>query len=273
MSPLLLVAAAVAGPWTRDAGEVYAKVAADWYEPTAYVDPLTGQETAIRYFGQQYGAYAEVGLGLGLQASAAVPLSIGTARFADARLLGGGEVKAITTRLGDARGALQLRLLDGVAVAAEAKVPLYALDSVGAGQGVYQPLFPLPGDGQLDLTGWVLAGRGLGHGVWVEGAAGWRHRTEWFPGVDPDVAFVDGVVGRAVAGLGGERGWVAVSGDATVNVVADDRTRQSVAVGVSGGLALWGGLALEARGAFEPWAENAARGWGGGAGVSWTGGR
>lgn len=272
-----LAAAAYAGAWTKEAGEVYAKLGADFYDPLVYVDPATGEETELRYFGQQYGAYAEVGVldARPVQLDVYVPVSVGRTAFEVTGVDGDGTGVATTTRLGDARVAIQAALWRrGVQVAAAvgAKVPLYANDRVGAAYPAWQPFFPLVGDGQLDVEARLHAGGSVPDTpFWLEGLVGYRHRTEVFLGWTPPggLAFVDGVPFRATLGARLGPAYVMGEVDGLVNVVADDVTRQGVAAGPKLLVDVGRGFGVEARAAWDVWAVHAPRGVSFGGGVSW----
>lgn len=268
---ILAVGAAQAGPWTKAKGEVYAKLAADFYVPTHDLDPITGKETTLRYFGQSYALYAEAGLGRGVGASLLLPFSIGTNTFEDGRVLGGGQGRATTARPGDARAAVQAEVVRGVAAALEAKIPMYAVPEIGSAHGAYASLFPLPGDGQVDLTAWVYAGASLPARAWVEGGAGYRHRTDWFVGWEPEGRYVDGVPFHAQVGIALGPAWIAAGADGIVNVEDDAYTRQGMSTSLAAAVRAWRGFSVEARGSYEPWTEHAAQGYGFGGALSWSG--
>jgi hypothetical protein len=272
-----LAAAARAGAWTREAGGVYAKLAVDAYGGGDYQDPLTGLDTDLRYRGGQVGLYGEVGLlrAWPVQVVVQVPVVAGTLFFEDARLAGGGEARASSVRAGDGRLGVQAAVSDQrvkVAVAGLVKVPLYDSDAIGAGYPGYEGWFPRPGDGQVDVDGLVLVGGGIPDTrAWVEGAAGWRHRTEAWVGWDPGpVELVDGVLFRASAGVRAGRVGLQLGVEGLVNPQADPWSRQGISAGPSGWVTLGHGLALEARFSADLWTDAAPRGVGGGLGLSWT---
>jgi hypothetical protein len=267
----IFAASASAGAWTRGFGDYYAHIGADYYVPRVYVDPLTGRavETNRRYLGQQYGFYGELGVSKGWKAQVGlvVPFSIGSLTFEAP----GGMGRATTWRAGDARIFGQVAVARKLPIAAivEVKVPLYANDDVGKNQGVYQPDFPKPGDGQVDTGVWLTAGAGIPKtALWAEGALGWVHRSEWFVGWDTDVSFTDGI------GLNGTFGGKAgkliamVKIDGRVNPVDDDLTREWIAVGPAVLYDIHPKLSLEARVSYDVWAAHAASGVGFGLALS-----
>ncbi len=270
-------ASASAGAWTKSLGEYYTKVGADYYVAARYVDPTTGEELeGLGFFGQQYSLYAEVGLlpMWPLQVSAQLPLTIGTTSFEDETNFEEGERgRATGTRLGDLRVSVQTSILrEGfqLAPAFELKLPLYANGRVGREFGIWKEAFPLPGDGQVDLTGWLLLGGALpGTPIFMQGGAGYRHRTEAFIGWDTDLAFVDGLPFTFTMGVGGGPFLGMLQVDGIKNFVEDDVTRQYLTVGGAVFITVFKGLAIEARVAGDVWADNAAQGISFGAGISW----
>jgi len=273
---ILWPSSALAGPWTRELWSYYAKVGADFYSATGYVDPETGERKGGEYFGQQYGAYGEVGVSPGwpVQVSLLIPVSMGTATFRDEFRFGNSEGHATTTRLGDGRLAVQTSILRApapLAIGAELKLPLYSNGDVGEEFGQeYVVHFPFPGDGQIDLTGWLLSGSSVpGAPMWFEWGIGYRHRTEEFIGWNPDATLVDSVVYRAL--VGGALGPVLLMGllDGNANLEKDRFSREALSAGPTILWTFWRGLALEGRLAWELEARNQSKGFGFGFGLSY----
>jgi hypothetical protein len=271
----LLVPDASAGAWTKSLGEHYAKAGVELYGTTRFVRAGTAGSGGS-YVGEQVTAYGELGVlrAWPVQINLSAPFVVGTHATQVSDPLGELDVRASTARLGDLRVAAQVALHRSapISAAVEAKVPLYANDSVGENQPVLAPLFPLPGDGQVDLTAWLGAGRSWGP-TFVEGALGYRHRTEAFVGWHPPetIAFVDGIpfvlkgghrFGKAMLLLAGTEG--------IVNVAPDDAdvTRQYASLFVSAMVDLGRGVAIEPRTWGEVWAKNTSQGVGGGLAVS-----
>jgi hypothetical protein len=271
----LLLPDAFAGAWTKALGEHYAKAGVELYGTTRFVRPGTAGSGGS-YFGEQVTAYGEVGVlkAWPVQVNLSAPFVVGTHSTQVRDPLGEVDVRASTARLGDLRVAAQVALHRHapISAAVELKVPLYANDSVGENQPVLAPLFPLPGDGQIDLTFWLGAGRSGGP-TFGEAALGYRHRTEAFVGWDPpaEIAFVDGIpfvlkgghrFGKATLLLGGV--------DGLFNVAPDDAdvTRQYVSLSVSAMVDLGKGVAIEPRAWGEVWAKNTSQGVGGGLALS-----
>ncbi len=265
--------AALAGGWTKDAGEAYTKLGADLYRPTTFVMPGADRPTAGQYLGQQYGMYAEVGVSRGhpIQLSLSLPLAVGavtTTHGDDDEAI---PVRATTVRPGDLRVAAQVALHPTAPLSAsvEAKIPLYANGSVGAAYPVFAALFPKPGDGQLDLTGWLSAGLQPFEDGFLEASVGYRHRTEVFVGWLTPLRFVDGVVFASKLGRRFGRVLPILGVEGVVNPVSDAVTRQSVTLYGTALVDVADGWAVEPRLSAEPWARNTSRGFGAGLGLSY----
>ncbi len=271
---------AEAGAWSRDFGSAYAKLEGGVYIATDYVDPRTDEPVSGRFVGQRYSLYAEVGIlpWHPIQVTASVPfLTVGTLWFTDERRFGAGEeARAQTVRAGDLDVSLQGSVLPPAwplkaSASFAVKVPMYANDRVGEAFGVWQDAFPLPGDGQIDVTGLLLVGGAVPGDVapWFEGSVGYRHRTEAFVDYRTDRAFVDGVPFSFAVGLKLPRGYALARLDGLVNVEEDEHTRQGVVVSAQGAVELGRGLAVEGRFAGEPWVRGASQGISFGLGLSW----
>ena len=255
-----LTMAALAGPWTRDQGDYYARIGADAYVPRVYVNPLTGNavDTDRRYLGLQTGFYGEIGLlkAWHVQVTAAAPFTRGSLTFETSA----GTGRATTYRLGDARLGVQTALTRKfpLALAVDAKLPLYDNDRVGQHQGVYQAQFPLPGDGQVDLGLWAHGGAAKGK-VWSELAVGWVHRTG---------PFVDGIGLTTTLGAHLGDAFLMFKADGRWNPVDDDLSREWLALGPAVLYDVSRKVGLEARVSYEPTSAQAARGLGFGVGIS-----
>lgn len=281
---LLLPATAQAGAWTKGFGEVYAKVDAGAYVALRYVDPRTGESIDASYVGQRYGLYAEAGLlpWHPLQLSLSVPFAtIGTTTFGDERLFGPeGKATATSGWPGDLQIGLQTALVPSgsplqLAAAFDLKVPMYGNDAVGSSYGPWKDVFPLPGDGQVDVGGRLIAGGSLPVPgpvtPWLEGGIGYLHRSEAYVGYTTDRVLVDGMPAFFAFGLGSGRGFVLVRLDAHINVERDDDTREGLVAALQGGVSLGKGFSVEGRIAGEPWVRGASQGLSFGLGLSWKG--
>lgn len=271
-----LVSSAWAGAWTRDVGQVYAKAGADWYDAFAFVAPGQSQEEAAgKYFGQQYGVYAETGVvpsGWKAHVSVGLPLVVGSHTTVVRDVVGETNVRATTTRLGDLRAAAQVALHPKAPVAlnVEVKLPMYRNGTVGDEYENFAEIFPKPGDGQVDVTPMVFAGAAPWSGTFGELGLGWRFRTEAFVGWDTDLEFSDGLVFNGKVGHDFGRVIGVVGTDGTVSPSATDVTRQYVAVGGSALIdVVKDHFAVEPRLGTEVWALNASRGLSLGLGMSW----
>jgi hypothetical protein len=283
--PLLvgLVAApcsAQAGAWSREFGSVYAKLEAGAYIATEYVDPSREEPVQGRFVGERTSLYAEVGVlpWHPLQVTLSVPFAtVGTVWFADERRFGpGAEARATSFRAADLEVGLQTSLLPKtlpvkLSASFAVKVPMYANDRVGEEFGVWKDAFPLPGDGQVDLTGLLLVGGSVPGAIapWFEGGVGYRHRTEAFVDYTTDRELVDGIPFFGLAGLKLPSGWLLVRADALLNVEPDDDTREGLSVGLQGAVELGEGFSFEARFGGEPWVNASSRGISFGLGLSW----
>jgi hypothetical protein len=274
---MLLVSDAAAGAWTKELGEAYAKVSVDLYRTLEFVRAGTASQGGA-YTGEQVTAYGEVGVlrSWRTQVTLAAPFVVGTHAATIHDPLGPLDVRATTARLGDLRLGTQVALhrKAPIAAAVEVKVPLYSNDSVGEGHPSLAPLFPVPGDGQIDITAWLGAGRAWGP-TFVEAALGYRHRTEWFVAWHPpdDIAFVDGFpwvlkgghqVGRVLL-LAGTEGIVnpTDSQDGSSQV-----TREFASLFAAALVDVAHGIAIEPRLWGEVWAQHTSQGVGAGLGVS-----
>ncbi len=276
MIPLIaaLVTPAHGGAWTKEVGDAYVKGGADVYQALRYVVPGAAEPVdGGTFFGQQYGVYAEVGVlppwrG---QIAIAAPLTVGTATGTAQDAFGDLELKATSVRMGDLRLLPQIALHKTAPVAAmlEIKIPLYRNGSIGGSSPVFMDFFPIPGDGQLDVTAWLLGGAAPSGATFFEGGLGYRRRTEAFFGWDTTIEFVDGLTFTGTGGVRGGPVLVMLKADGVVSVATDDVTRQFVTAGPALLVDLASGVAIEARFAGELWARNASQGIGGGLGVSW----
>jgi len=272
---LLLLGVAHAGGWTRDQGSAYLKLGSDAYQALAFRLPGEAQDSPGSYFAHQHGVYGEVGLTSGhpLQLTVSAPVIVGTHRTEVFDAFGALPVRATTARLGDLRVALQTAVLRDtpLAVAVEAKVPMYRNGLVGADRINFAEIFPKPGDGQVDLTFFAHAGTSLGSRTFVEGSAGYLWRTALFVGWDTDIRYVDGV--RGIAKIGHTVGRVlGVAGlETQLAFRPDDFTRRFLVANLGALVDVGGGVSIEPRLGYEIWAENASQGVGFGLGASWSG--
>lgn len=272
---LLAPATAQAGAWTKGFGEYYSKVGADFYKGIQYVDPSTGEPGDADFFGQSYSLYGEFGVlpVWPLQVSVLAPLSIGILEFHDDVFDEDDTARATTVRFGDLRLSIQTAILrEGfqLGIGAEVKVPLYSNDEVGAEFGVWKEAFPLPGDGQIDVTPLLVFGGAFPNTpVFLQGGLGYRFRTEEFVGWETDLEFVDSLVWNANLGVTFGPVLAMLLVDGNKNFVADVVSREALSIGVGTFITLTKGLAFEARFAGDVWAANTTQGISFGAGLSW----
>ncbi|MEQ1566726.1 MAG: hypothetical protein ABMA64_13880, partial [Myxococcota bacterium] len=204
-----LAAAAHAGAWTKETGQLYAKAGVDLYKAFEFVQPgsssaVPGAISGGEYFAHQYGVYAEAGVlpGYKGQLSISAPLLFGIANIPGDDNSGTVPIRATSGRLGDLNLAAQIALHPKwpLAAALQVKIPMYANGSIGAEYPTWRELFPKPGDGQVDWTTWLYAGAAPIPKSFVEASLGYRHRTEQFVGWDTSTAFVDAAVFGAKGG-------------------------------------------------------------------------
>jgi hypothetical protein len=262
-----------AGAWTRGFGEHYLRVGFEHYQASRYEDAQGPARGGTEYVARGLHLYGEVGVlpAHPLQLSVSLPVAAGTLEFPVERAVDGAPGRASTVRAGDLRAAVQTAVLSGdlqLAVALELKLPLYANDGVGGDHPGYEDVFPLPGDGQIDLAPWLLAGRSLGP-AFVEAAVGWVWRTEAFLGYTTDARFSDGFAWRAKGGVGFGPLLGLLELDGMVAAPLNEHTREWIRLAPQVALTLWEGLALDLRGGIDLWSRNAPQGFAVGAGLSW----
>lgn len=269
---LALFQVAQAGAWTRAPDSYYAKLGADGYWAMNWDQVGSSATSQDRFLGQQYGVFAEVGLPTPhpMQISVNAPLSVGTLWFRRVSAGQAAEGSATVTRLGDLRVMPQVALHRNapVAAAVEVKLPMYNVDSICATTPEWALLCPRPGDGQLDVTGWLLGGMPVGSKGFGEAAVGYIHRSGI--GVGGPAAYdpADGVTWLMTGGLRTGRVWWMVKGDGIVTLMDDGLTGHAGRVGPS---MMWDAAerwSLEARSQVDVYARNTAQGLSFGVGVS-----
>lgn len=274
--PLLLAApiTAEAGAWTRAFGHYYAKAGLDLYSASTYQAADFVAPEGQSFLGWQAGVYAEAGV---LESH---PLMIAVqAPFASNTLyldepVDGFRPRATTRRLGDLRLTAQTSVLPSggpVSAGLEVKVPMYSNDEIGARYAGFEELFPLAGEGQVDLTAWMLAGASFGGPWWGEVQAGYQHRTDWFLGWKDhgDLSFRDRLRWGGGLGLTTGRLIAILRTDGQKALGANDGvTAESASIGPVVLFDVAEGVAIEGRFAYDVWANNATQGFGLGTGVS-----
>jgi hypothetical protein len=270
---LLVSVTAQAGPWTKNLGEFYLKLAEGFFIANSFVDASGNLVSGARYLGATTSAYGEIGIYRGLQLQLHLPYTYSQNRF-DA----GGSVRgAVNVGGGDATFAVQatpISLPFPWAVRAEIKVPFY---QVGGVTGPNAASFPALGDGQLDFTFLLSAGLGLSVvPLYFFAEVGYRHRTEVFVGAGNGNRFADGIVINAQVGYTlFQRLLVAANLSGTIpfdqssSSLEGRATKGYLMVGPSLYVPVYRGLALEA--SFDPivWSRNSAAGFGLGFGLSY----
>lgn len=248
---------ATAGPWTKGPGQLYVK----WAESVFLSDRAIGSNGLVTpqdYVGVTSSLYFEAGLPRGLQLQGYLPHLIGKNHNT-------GEVYAGAADLILAlQYAPPLHLPFRLATRIELKLPLY---DAGATRD------PALGDGNVDLTLWLVAGDSLPRlplFLWAE--LGYRHRSELYLGHGPydDRSFKESVVWFGQLGWKVWRGIVFAVGCSGAQALAADLfTRSVVALGPSLYLPLFHGLALESNLDAIAHAKNAANGLSFGIGLSY----
>lgn len=271
---LCLAGSAVAGtPWIHPAGEGYVKVSEQRFVSEGFVSPDGTVQADTRYVGWSTAAYAEAGLGRGLQAMATVPVVSARNEVAGASFVQRGFGDAVVA----VAGGRSLGAGLPAALTLQTRLPLYDNAEL-AGFGATGGRFPALGDGQIDVdllgsvgTGWSVGGR---RGWWMA-ELGLRHRTEVWLGdrSEPPRELGDGVLGRVQVGWSprgrtGSLGWL-VSELAVVKALQPSpATREVLDLGLGGAWALDPRLAVELRASTLLWTVAAAPGAALGVGVS-----
>lgn len=247
---------ATAGPWTRDAGGVYAKLSEGFFLADEYIDPTGLAADDVAYLGATTALYAEIGLADGLQLALYLPHVVARNTYdttGDRYLsLGGGDGRLgvqYSPRLTSFPAALRV----------DAKIPMYDVAEPG---GPEHALFPARGDGQLDVDLWLSLGGSLDalplYGF-VE--IGHRLRTAIYPGDGGSLDYADGLITYAQAGYTLWRGIVlAANAQAVVPYADDGRTKGYATIGPSVYAPITAGWAVELYFDATVWARAASRG-------------
>jgi hypothetical protein len=266
----LSASTALAGPWTREPGRWYVKLAQGLFRAEGFRDSSGAFVQDTTYTGLSTSLYGELGLIERLHGQLYLPFVVGINEFdrdAPVRLAtpcAEGRLASSTSRrsLGDAQLAAQWHpalLAVPHAVRAVAKLPLYDLTQPGGPCG---PLYPQPGDGQLDFDLWLSAGDSLAGGelfVFVE--AGHRFRSELYLGEDVGQRFGDTFLSFAQAGWRFGRGaFLMLNLNLALPYGADAVTRGWFTLGPSVFFPVGRGVALELAADATPWARNSGAG-------------
>lgn len=270
---LLAPRLASAGPWVKEPGQTYIKVAGGMFASDKVFD-LQGNLTDpdYAYSHQAVSTYAEIGIFPSVALNFSVPFLMSTNELSE-------HVRYNRWGAGDLDFAVQYSLKDGAcaaSVAPGARIPLYdgtvsqgdtvSTASQGA-SGTAARYTPALGDGSVDLTAIGAFGCSL-HPFpgWVGAQAGPRFRLNGF-GDSIDYALDAG------AFVWPERLALTarVGGVQRLSSGNERPTKSYVTVG--GGLILnaWKGFALEAGASYIPWGAFVSRGWSATVGLSFTG--
>ncbi|MEZ4463185.1 MAG: hypothetical protein R3F43_01360 [bacterium] len=261
----LLPGAALAGPWTRDAGQVYAKASQSIFVADAYRDATGQLQGGVDYLGVTTSAYVELGLVDGLHLQLYLPHTAAT------NAVSANGNRYLSAGGGDAQFGLQARLPLGfpAAVRGVIKAPLY---DVGAIPGRDAMFFPQRGDGQIDATITLSAGHAFGDlPLYLFGEVGHQWRTSRFVGAGADVSYGDGLSWAA------QVGWtilpgvgVALGAGGVVPYAEDAVTKGYTSVGPAVYIPLASALALEVGYDEIVLARNSAKGRQGSVGISFN---
>lgn len=255
-----------AGPWPKGLGQFYVKLDQSAFVSNSFINSRGMVQSGANYLGLTTSLYYEVGLYRGLQIQGLVPYTVATNDYADgtsARRAGPADM-----RLG-LQYALPLHLPLRLATRFELKIPLYDVRAHGS----LASLFPALGRGQLDLTGYAIAGASLPWRLYAWAEAGYRFRTEAFVGKGPldDRSFLDSFVWLAELGWTFYRRMVVAIDFIGVVALGDDQwTKTYITLGPKLYVPVWRRLALEAT--FSPilLAKNSAPGFSFAFGVSYA---
>ena len=253
---------AQAGPWSKKWGELYVKLAENFFLSESFRDASGNIVTGTQYSGFTTALYFEVGLPAGFHVWSYLPYTVAINDFDTGN-------KYMEVGGGDAQMGLQwsphfLNLPVPLAARLEFKVPFYELSSVS-------PNFPAPGDGQLDITVWLSAGASLGDiPIWLFGEVGYRHRTEQHIGDHMDLDLKDGIALFVQVGYNfWDKVLLGVNFGGILTFEDDTATKSYLTVGPALYVPVYKGLAVEA--GFDPviYAKNSADGYGFSVGVSY----
>jgi hypothetical protein len=256
---LIAASTASAGPWVKEVGEAFVKVAATAFQTEQGFNQ--GIATGLAYNAVTYNVYAEVGLPGGLQLVTDVP-------FVTAVNASPAGVNYRNRTFGDARFELDYALLPDfpLTLGVETKVPLYApiadQPEVAENYPRSASKFPDAGDGNVDVTPKLLVGWSF-HPTpaWATAELGYRARFG---------EFADGLYWAAGGGIFVVPNHFAIgvyaSGVLNLEEDADATRAQTKEYGYAQGYLLLQGLPLDpelglnlsAGGIF--FARNAARG-------------
>lgn len=254
---MLAATTAEAGPWTRSLGEAYLKVSGGVFRSNSFVGADGVVVGGADHTSLTAATYAEVGVWDDLHLVAYVPYVVGINTYETSSFLsaGGGDLIAGAQWSPD--------WFDFVhALRADVKIPMYDV----APRPTRSTSHPLFGDGQVDVTLWLSAGRSFALAevpLYAFAEAGHRFRTEAFVG--------DGVEGRSFADslvfngqLGATFAGVVfaanVAGVVAYRSETDRLTKSYLNVGGQIYARVYEGLALEASLDGTVWATNSAKG-------------
>lgn len=259
---LLAIPQAQAGPWTKSAGEFYAKIGEGFYTADAYRSATGELIDGTEYLSATTFIYAEYGLLDGLHLQTYIPFMTARNQFA-------GQSYS-DTGFGDATLALQVSPFKNLSFPTsfrlEAKIPLYSgnrAPDVPAGT-------PGRGDAQYDFNIWASAGGSLYPiPLYFYVDVGFQYRSDItladvFPG-----PFSNGVLFAAQIGYTFfDRATVALNSGGILTLEEDYISKSYITVGPSIFFTLNDLIAIEADVNWTPYSRNSADGFSFGLGVS-----
>ena len=270
MMTALVAAPALAGPWVKEPGEVYAKVSGGVFDSQDIFD-VNGQQVSPPFVYSNTGVYtyAEIGLAPRFALALSLPFLMSTNTVQE-------RTRYNRSGFGDLDLVAQGQLYRGACVVSGdmgLRVPLYSgvVPADGEAPGVSgsgpSRFLPLLGDGSVDINPGVSVGCSLFPlPGWVTLETALNLRTRGF-----------GSGARAALGVGAfvwpER--VALMGRAEVlkrfSAQNERPTKEYLNVGGGVLVRVFDGLALEAVGSALPWGAFLAKGWSVNVGVSYSG--
>lgn len=264
MTALFVGALAFAGPWVRESGSWYAKAAYGQFRSDSYVDGSGELVEGVRFVGHTGVLYGEVGVAERLQVVAALPWQVATNQPQEG-------LRYHRAGVGDVEVGAGYALSRALPVTAHvvAKVPGYG-DAV-QGVGDQQGRFPALGDGQVDVTAELSAGRSgsrAGAAWWAEATGGYVRRTQLSLASTPPADFADGVEYVGKVGVAPAWGFAALSASGRGRVTDHAETRTWHQLGATLAVDVAEGLALEASASWIYAARASSRGGAGFLGVS-----
>ncbi|QDG53808.1 hypothetical protein FIV42_24605 [Persicimonas caeni] len=263
---------AIAGPWVKEPGSSYVKLAGGLFSSDKAFDRqgnLVDPEYA--YSHQAVSAYAEVGVFPSVALQFSVPFLSSTNELNE-------RTRYKRWGAGDLDIGLQIGLMNegcAASITPGARIPLYegtvgadaTASTIGSGTTGVERYTPALGDGSVDLAATAAFGCSLYPvPAWVTAQAGPRIRLNGF-GDGVDYAVDGGIfVWPERLALTARVGGVQRFSDGN-----ERPTKSYLTVGAGALLNVWNGFALEGNASYIPTGAFVARGWSASVGLSFTG--